>query len=186
VALADIRVLTSSDDEVDIPVVLAIGLEPDQRIRLARSLDGIGVVVMVPDARTARDLLDRVASRPLGGPQAEVIDLAGLEVDRSRHDARWHGASIDLTRLERAILACLMADQGRVSPFERIYQEAWGTTYLGDPSAVHSVVKRLRRKLRAAGVEMTIEAVRGVGFELVQRSPRPANPTMVVAGITPR
>jgi two-component system, OmpR family, response regulator MtrA len=35
------------------------------------------------------------------------------------------------------------------------------------PSAVHAAIKRLRRKLRDAGVDVRIDSVRGVGYQLV-------------------
>jgi DNA-binding response OmpR family regulator len=43
----------------------------------------------------------------------------------------------------------------------------WGNEHLGHGSHIHSVVKRLRRKLARLGAAVTIHAVRGVGFHLV-------------------
>ena len=48
---------------------------------------------------------------------------------------------------------------------------AWGTRYIGDRDSVYSLVKRLRRKLAEAGVELDLMAVRGVGFQLVPQPP---------------
>jgi hypothetical protein len=48
---------------------------------------------------------------------------------------------------------------------------AWGTRYTGDRDSVYSLVKRLRRKLAEAGVELDLMAVRGVGFQLVPQPP---------------
>ncbi|BCB80196.1 hypothetical protein Pflav_066060 [Phytohabitans flavus] len=42
----------------------------------------------------------------------------------------------------------------------------WGGAYLGDTSILHSAIKRLRRKLRAAPEGPSVETVRGVGYRL--------------------
>jgi DNA-binding response OmpR family regulator len=54
----------------------------------------------------------------------------------------------------------------RVWSYERLYQAVWGGVWLGDTSALHATVKRLRRKLRSAGVTVFLESMRGVGFRL--------------------
>ena len=50
-------------------------------------------------------------------------------------------------------------------------EAAWGSRYVGDRDSVYSLVKRLRRKLSDAGVELDLLAVRGIGFQLVPRTP---------------
>jgi DNA-binding response OmpR family regulator len=47
--------------------------------------------------------------------------------------------------------------------------EVWGTTHYGD-APLRSTIKRLRRKLFAAGVSLEIESVRGVGYRLEDRT----------------
>jgi two-component system, OmpR family, response regulator MtrA len=49
--------------------------------------------------------------------------------------------------------------------YQRLFQAVWGGSYLGDTSILHSAVKRLRRKLRAAG-GLSVQTVRGVGYRL--------------------
>jgi DNA-binding response OmpR family regulator len=51
--------------------------------------------------------------------------------------------------------------------YERLFAAVWGGAYLGDNAILHSAVKRLRRKLRAADGRVEIETVRGVGYRLV-------------------
>ena len=71
-----------------------------------------------------------------------------------------------LTRLERAVLASLAEPPIRAWSYEHLYRAAWGGTWLGDTSALHATVKRLRRKLRDAGVTVFLESIRGIGFRL--------------------
>lgn len=90
----------------------------------------------------------------------------GLTLDEAHHLATWRGRPLPLTYRERAILGCLVADPGRVWTYRELFEHAWGGCYLGDPSLVHSALKRIRRKIREAGVALTIDAVRGVGFRV--------------------
>ena len=50
--------------------------------------------------------------------------------------------------------------------YQQLHDEAWDDAYFTGPAAVQSVVKRLRAKLRDAGLPLYVEAVRGVGFRL--------------------
>jgi len=90
----------------------------------------------------------------------------GLFIDPLRLDVTWNGIPLRLTRLERAVLAHLAEAPLRAWSYEHLYHAAWGDTWLGDTSALHATVKRLRRKLRAAGVTIFLESIRGVGFRL--------------------
>jgi len=48
-----------------------------------------------------------------------------------------------------------------------LFAAVWGAAYLGDNSILHSAVKRLRRKLRDVGNDLSIDTVRGIGYRLV-------------------
>jgi DNA-binding response OmpR family regulator len=86
-------------------------------------------------------------------------------------------AQVDVSHLELEVLACLAATPGVVWSYERLHEVAWGSRYLGDRDSVYSLVKRLRRKLAEAQVELDLLAVRGVGFQLVPQSQPPVEPT---------
>jgi DNA-binding response OmpR family regulator len=90
----------------------------------------------------------------------------GLFIDPLRQDVTWNGIRLRLTRLERAVLASLAEPPVRAWSYEHLYRAAWGDPWLGDTSALHATVKRLRRKLRGAGVTVFLESIRGVGFRL--------------------
>lgn len=152
------------------PLVVGIALDEADRRRLAAALDGTGVVLFAPDVVTAYSVLDRHATRTqpppaAGQPDRPLVRAGELEVDLARCRARWRDVPLALTRRERALLACLAAEAGRVWTYRQLYAAAWDGGYL-DPGPVHAAVKRLRRKLREAGAAVRIDAVRGVGYEL--------------------
>jgi hypothetical protein len=136
--------------------------------RMAAAAEAFDVVLLVSDARAAATVLGALGD--LGDidrrTQPTVDRPAGLTVDSRRHVATWQGAVLPLSRHEREILRCLLTDPGRVWPYRDLHEQVWGNSYLGDPSLLHSALKRLRRKLRQAGVVHPIEAVRGVGFRI--------------------
>lgn len=99
--------------------------------------------------------------------------MPGITLDGGRHVLATSTAEVALTPLEFSFLTALTAAPGQVRRFADLVEEVWGTDHVGDLAQVHSVVKRLRRKLEKAEAPVLIEALRGVGFRLVHRRPGP-------------
>jgi DNA-binding winged helix-turn-helix (wHTH) protein len=167
--------------------VAAVTQDVSARADLAMRLPGESVLLLFPDhATAARALGDETAARALGevmaaralgedepiaGPDeddhsGDMIVCGGLLIDPLRLDVTWNGTPLRLTRLERAVLASLAQPPVRAWSYEYLHHAAWGDAWLGDTSALHATVKRLRRKLRDAGVTIVLESIRGVGFRL--------------------
>jgi hypothetical protein len=87
-----------------------------------------------------------------------------LRVDSDRRVLRWQDREIDLTPLEHDFLNCLIASPDQIWTYKRLHLEVWGNEHLGRGSDLHSVVRRIRRKLAWLGASAHIQAVRGVGF----------------------
>lgn len=158
---------------------LAIGIasSPAARRRLARLLGGSDAFLIVSNADEAREFLGVVETLPLDPdtPPAALAEAAqrtrtspsaDLAVDSDRRVLRWRDQEIDLTRLEHDVLRCLLDAPGQVWTYERLHLTVWGNRHLGRGSDMHSVVRRLRRKLARLNAPATIHAVRGVGFRL--------------------
>lgn len=149
--------------------VAAVTRDVSARARLARELPGEAVLLMFPDQMTAARALSegRLGAVPGGEPgPAATITYGGLLIDPLSLDVTWHGVSLRLTKLERAVLICLAEPPVRAWSYEHLHHAVWGGVWLGDTSALHATVKRLRRKLRGAGVTVFLESIRGVGFRL--------------------
>ena len=158
--------------------VAAVTQDVSARADLARQLPGQSVLLLFPDhATAARALGEETAAwaltedEPIAGPDedghsGEMIVCGGLLIDPLRLDVTWNGTPLRLTRLERAVLASLAQPPVRAWSYEYLHHAAWGDAWLGDTSALHATVKRLRRKLRDAGVSIFLESIRGVGFRL--------------------
>jgi DNA-binding response OmpR family regulator len=172
-AVAEIEV---SSDPGEIPVVVCIGLDSANRERVAQLIDGTGMLVVAPDLETAHVILGRqvrVAAPVPSRPEGAVVRFGDLSIDEAQCQVRWRGTGVELTKRDRDLLACLAGEAGRVWTYARLHAAAWDDRYIGDPAAVHAAIKRLRRKLREAGVGVVIESVRGVGYRLAA-APEPS------------
>lgn len=166
----------------DVPLVVCITPDVGARERLARRLYDCGIVLMVSDVDELRAVFcpssqaERVAPEQpgalgLAGDGAAmradaVLAVGDLVIDATRHRVTWQGTPVPLTRLEWQLLGSLASPPVTVWTYERLFGEVWGSSYLGDTSILHSAVKRLRRKLRAAGDGVAVETVRGIGYRL--------------------
>ena len=106
----------------------------------------------------ARRLRQRRAARPTR------IGFGRLALDISRHEAEIDGRRHLLTPTEFAFPRVLVEARGAVVERDLLLDQAWGTDALDvGMRAVDNVVARLRRKLDADDVLLT---VRGVGYRL--------------------
>ncbi|MGH2653055.1 MAG: helix-turn-helix domain-containing protein [Actinomycetota bacterium] len=73
---------------------------------------------------------------------------------------------LDLTELEVHPLAGLAQCPGHLLTFTDLLNSVWGDASYRSTDLVHSAVKRLRRKLAKASIDVHIDSVRGAGFRL--------------------
>ncbi|GAA0600685.1 winged helix-turn-helix transcriptional regulator [Kribbella sandramycini] len=177
-------------DAESFPLLIAVAASPEQRVRLAELVDDVAPLLLVSSLDELRKLLvpgraPLSAGRP-EPPEPESAaepdppvppDADVLTIDRARSVARWRGREVQLTDLEIDLLARLMSAPVRVWTYDALHQAVWGTRELRGTADVHSVVKRLRRKLDELGTTVTVDAVRGTGFRLTDHQ-RPAITTL--------
>lgn len=147
-------------------LVIGVAASAAERTELARLLGGGDAILIVSSAQQARAFLD-LTGPPRQADRPEPRDADGLQLDPDGRVLRWQDREVALTRLEHDFMHCLATEPGRVWTHQRLHQEVWGNQHLGRGSDIHSVVKRLRRKLAQLGASVTIHAIRGVGFRLL-------------------
>jgi hypothetical protein len=156
-------------------LVIGIAASATERRQLAQLLGGTEAFLLVSSAHQARRFLELVR-KPAAAPLARDTLVRGtphagtpppdLSVDSDRRVLRCRGREVGLTPLEHDLLRCLVDTPGQVWAYARLHREVWGNEHLGRGSDMHSVVRRVRRKLARVGAAPTIHAVRGVGFRL--------------------
>lgn len=98
-----------------------------------------------------------------------LIGPGDLRVSKARRRAFAGRRELPLTKTTFDVLATLLARRGEVVTIEELVREVWGYEAVGRPGFARTAVYRLRKELKAAGVEDPIEAIRGVGFRIADQ-----------------
>lgn len=97
---------------------------------------------------------------------ASVLEVDGLVLDLQSYEATKDGVRVQLTPLEFRILYILAMNQGRVIPYSRLVEHAWGYDG-GDASLLKTHICHIRKKLGwRADQPGGIRSVTGVGYSL--------------------
>jgi two-component system phosphate regulon response regulator PhoB len=125
----------------------------------------------IPKPFSPKVLIARIKAvlRRSGDPEDEsdqtkkrVINLAGFEIDKGRHEVRLNGDQLHLTMTEFGILSLLAGKPGWVFTRQQIIDSVRGYDFLVTPRAMDVQIFGLRKKLGEAGE--AIETVRGIGY----------------------
>ncbi|MFF7247287.1 response regulator transcription factor [Embleya sp. NPDC008237] len=104
--------------------------------------------------------------RPTVGAGEPVLRVGPVAVDVAAHVATCHGAALELTRREFALLEVFTRNPGLVLTRDQLLDRVWGYDFDVRTDVVDTFVSYLRRKLEAGGRPRVLHTVRGVGFVL--------------------
>ncbi|MBX9625003.1 MAG: response regulator transcription factor [Gemmataceae bacterium] len=160
------RELRTGERTRDLPIIMltARAEEPDQIEGYAKGAD---LYVTKPFSnkvllQQVKALLRRVDG---GGEPGDVIEHAGVKIDRVRHKVSVGGEPVDLTPTEFKLLLCLLRQPGRAFNRHQLMDAAIGEGSVVLERTIDVHVKTLRQKLtKAGGATDLVETVRGVGY----------------------
>jgi two-component system catabolic regulation response regulator CreB len=159
-----IIVLSSRDDEADRVAALETGADD----YVTKPFSPREVVARVR-AVLRRAQPDAEARGPGASP---VVEALGVVLDEAARRASVEGRAMELTRVEFDLLACLVAEPGRVFTRAQLIDKVWGDGFAITDRTVDSHVKGLRKKVVEAGGDANlIETVRGVGYRIATAPP---------------
>lgn len=99
-----------------------------------------------------------------------TIAWGPFTVDLRARVAKAADRPLGLTPLELRIFASLVWARGAVLSHATLTELVWGRSAPGDDERLHAHVRRIRRKLEAAGFTPTcLRSVRGEGYRLTER-----------------
>ncbi len=160
------RELRRGERTRDLPIIMltARGEETDQIEGYAKGAD-----LYVPKPCSNKILLQQIKAllrRVEGQADAgDVVEHAGVKIDRVRHRVTVHDEALDVTPTEYKLLLCLLRQPGRAFSRHQLMDAAIGEGSIVLERTIDVHVKTLRHKLkRAGGSEDLIETVRGVGY----------------------
>lgn len=106
-------------------------------------------------------------NRPLDEESRDEVDIRGLYMKESTHEARLYERDLDLTPIEFSILFYLSSRQGQVVSTEELFEAVWKETYLDSNNTVMTHIGRLREKMQEnARNPKFIKTVWGVGYKI--------------------
>ena len=93
----------------------------------------------------------------------EILEAAGIRVEKDAHEASVDGQPVDLSNKEFELLTYFMENQGMALSREKILNNVWNYDYFGDARTIDTHVKKLRSKLGEKGE--LIKTIWGMGYK---------------------
>ena len=149
-------------------MVTAKSEEVDQLVGLAVGADDYLTKPFSPKVLLAR--IEAVLRRSGAGTSSEsrVLSLGKIIVNLDTHEATVDGESVKLTLTEFRLLACLLAERGRVLSRAVLISRAIGPGITVTERTINVHLTALRKKL---GTQANfLQTVRGVGYRAVEES----------------
>lgn len=97
--------------------------------------------------------------------ETDRLEAAGLTLHLTRGTASSGEKTVELTRNELKILACLMERQGRIVSRADLIDALWDSQIYIDDNTLSVNVTRLRTKLEEIGLPDYIKTRRGLGYQ---------------------
>jgi len=145
------------------PVLILTALDSiEDRVR---GLDG-GADDYLVKPFAMQELIARLRAllRRPGAALGRTLTLGRVKLDTSARIATVAGTQLDLTRSELIVLEALLRNQGRVISKERLAECLYDFEQDRSPNSVETQVHRLRKKLAAAGADVSLRTLRSLGY----------------------
>jgi two-component system catabolic regulation response regulator CreB len=162
--------LTARSDEIDRVVGLELGADD----YIAKPFSPRELVARV------RTILRRSA-RPNPAPASPSAATPAIpaapapstwQLDEERHQIRFYGRALELSRYEYGVLRLLVQKPGRVFTRDELLQKVWGDANDSFDRTVDAHIKTLRAKLKAVAPALEpIRTLRGTGYALNEELP---------------
>ncbi len=155
-------VLRKIRQESNIPIIMltARGEEQDELFGFELGVDEYISKPFSPKILVARveAILKRVSAN-----ENEVLDIAGIEIDREGRIVKIEGKTIEMSLREFELLIYLIENQNIALSRDKILNSVWNYDYYGDSRTIDSHVKKIRHKLGKKG--KYIKTMRGIGYK---------------------
>jgi two-component system phosphate regulon response regulator PhoB len=159
------KALKENEKTASIPIIMltAKGEEIDRVVGFE-----VGTDDYMSKPFNMRELLLRVKAvlrrTNSGEAVGKNINIGLLSIDSERHTVNVAGEEVFLTSTEFRLLLSLAERLGRVQSRERLLNDVWGISHIGDSRTVDTHITRLRTKLGRVG--SLIITVRGFGYKM--------------------
>lgn len=148
-------------DVTPVLILTALGAVEDR----VRGLDcGADDYLIKPFAMQELIARLRALLRRPGGALGRMLTLGSVTLDTSARIATVDETQLNLTRSELIVLETLLRNQGRVISKARLAECLYDFEQERTANSVETHVHRLRKKLAAAGADISLRTLRGLGY----------------------
>lgn len=153
----------------DLPIIMltAKGEEIDRILGFELGVDDYVVKPFSPRELTLRIRAIFNRERRTGGKLQEVLKVAGLEIDLTRHIVTLDGKELVLTLMEFKLLVALIKRKGEAQSREMLLSDVWNVDKTLNTRTIDTHITRIREKLGDIGG--MIKTVRGLGYKLEEK-----------------
>lgn len=153
----------------DLPIIMltAKGEEIDRILGFELGVDDYVVKPFSPRELTLRIRAIFNRERRTGGKLQEVLKVAGLEIDLTRHIVTLDGKELVLTLMEFKLLVALIKRKGEAQSREMLLSDVWNVDKTINTRTIDTHITRIREKLGETG--SMIKTVRGLGYKLEEK-----------------
>ena len=107
--------------------------------------------------------VDAVLRRSRHSASEDVVEAAGIRVDKTAHQVTIDGKPIELSFKEFELLSYFVENKGIALSREKILNAVWNYDYYGDARTIDTHVKKLRSKMGDKG--NLIKTIWGMGYK---------------------
>jgi DNA-binding response OmpR family regulator len=159
--LGALKEMRDRGNKTPVLILTALGSIEDR----VRGLDG-GADDYLVKPFAMQELIARLRAllRRPGAALGRTLTLGSVKLDTSARIVTVAETPLDLTRSELIVLEALLRHQGRVVSKERLAECLYDFEQERSANSVETQVHRLRRKLAAAGADVSLRTLRGLGY----------------------
>jgi DNA-binding response OmpR family regulator len=109
-----------------------------------------------------------IRRKKLGGNN--TLALENVQIETDERTVIVGGRPLELNRKEYDILLYLFTNKGRLVTKAALAEHVWGDAIdeVSSFDFIYSQIKNLRRKLKACGAQLEIQAIYGIGYKLTE------------------
>lgn len=159
------------DSETETPIIMMTARDEDEDVVRGLNLGADDYVTKPFSVKQLTARMKAVLRRSQSDPYRQVVSelkVGDLKLDLQSHEATKDGEIVQLTPLEFRILYMLAMNPGRVIPYSRLVEYAWGYDG-GDSNLLKTHICHIRKKLDLpVDGSDGIRAVPGVGYSLAR------------------
>ena len=108
--------------------------------------------------------VEAILRRSQNKEKEELLEFAGISINKNAHMVMIDGISIDLSYKEFELLTYFVENKGIALSREKILNNVWNYDYFGDARTIDTHVKKLRSKMGEKG--NLIKTIWGLGYKL--------------------